>query len=141
MTLPGLCRAKLVSVVCRTGMLVADGSGRWAKWSRGVVFFVHCLSLLQPDAEKQRLRHRYRGSECKNAIKECKIANDYFPHQSWTCKIHTYIKMGISCAINAHYFLALSRGYRYTNLTSIDRLKRPGSTTTSQPAQTHCPFP
>ena len=82
-----------MSSVCSTGMLVADGSGRWAKWSRGVVFFVHCLSLLQPDAEKQRLRHRYRGSECKNAIKECEIANELFfrINHGYTKYIHTFI--------------------------------------------------
>ena len=70
--------------------------GCWAKWSRGVVFFVHCLSLLQPDAENQRLRHRYRARECKNAIKECEIANDYFPTSimDQSAYIHTFIWYG-----------------------------------------------
>lgn len=80
--------------VLSTGVLVADGSGCRPKWSRGVVlFFVHCLSLLQPDTENERLRHRYQGSGCKNAFKECEIANDYLPQSMDTqyTYIHTFI--------------------------------------------------
>ena len=127
-----------MSAATGAGMLVADGGGCWAKWSRGVVFFVHCLSLLQPDAENQRLRHRYRARECKNAIKECEIANDYFPTSiiDQNTYIHPFIWYGYLSryAVNAHIFCDFPED---SNVT----WNPPTDSHTSRATQTHYSFP